>query len=90
MWNPEKDLCLLKEIAGEGVLQQKAKSRERGTSWLNVANKLDPRARERTLQRVKLHFALVFRSQEAHKLPSVFTTLKYFYMWFIDFLYLLF
>ena len=42
MWNPEKDLCLLKEIAGEGVLQQKAKSRERGTSWLNVANKLAP------------------------------------------------
>lgn len=42
MWNKEKDLLLLKEIAAEGVLQHKAKSRERGTSWLNVANKMAP------------------------------------------------
>ena len=42
MWNQQKDLLLLKEIAGEGVLKHKAKSRERGTSWLNVANKLAP------------------------------------------------
>ena len=42
VWNQKKDLCLLKEIAVEGALQHKAKSRERGTSWLNVANKLAP------------------------------------------------
>ena len=42
MWNQQKDLLLLKEIAGDGILKHKAKSRERGTSWLNVANKLVP------------------------------------------------
>lgn len=42
MWNQRKDLLLLKEIAGEGVLKHKVKSREKSTSWLNVANKLAP------------------------------------------------
>ena len=40
MWNQQKDLLLLKRIAGKGVLKHKAKSRERSTSWLNVANKI--------------------------------------------------
>ena len=39
-WNDNKDLLLLKEIAAEGVLQHKSKSRERGACWLVVANNL--------------------------------------------------
>ncbi|CAB4018761.1 Hypothetical predicted protein, partial [Paramuricea clavata] len=38
--NDIKDHLLLKEIAAEGVLQHKSKSRERGACWLVVANNL--------------------------------------------------
>ena len=31
---------MLKEVAAEGVLQHKLKTRERGSGWLAVANKL--------------------------------------------------
>lgn len=38
IWNDKKDILLLKEIAAEGVLQHKSKSR--GAGWLVVANNL--------------------------------------------------
>ena len=35
-------MLMLKEVAAEGTLQHKLKSRERGAGWLAVANKLKP------------------------------------------------
>ncbi len=42
VWTEQKDLSLLKEIAAEGVLTTKEKSRERGSGWQTVAENLCP------------------------------------------------
>ena len=42
VWTEQKDVLMLKEVAAEGTLQHKLKSRERGAGWLAVANKLKP------------------------------------------------
>ena len=33
VWTKEKDLVLLQEVAAEGVMHQKPKSRDRGSAW---------------------------------------------------------
>ena len=76
MWNQQKDLLLLKEITVEGVLKHKAKSRERGTSWLNAANKLAPsfphievtskavRDRYKTLEKKNINLKMMRKREE--------------------------
>ena len=41
VWSDAKDYVMLKEVAGLGVFDSKPRSRERGTAWQNVANKLN-------------------------------------------------
>ena len=41
VWSEAKDYVMLKEVATEGVFDSKPGSRERGTSWQKVANKLN-------------------------------------------------
>ena len=41
VWSDEKDFIMLKEVAGEGVFDSKPGSKERGSSWQLVANKLN-------------------------------------------------
>lgn len=41
VWSDAKDYVMLKEVAGLGVFDSKPGSRERGTAWQNVANKLN-------------------------------------------------
>lgn len=45
VWSGDKDLMMLKEMATEGVLRQKQKSRERGAAWHNVADNMKITAR---------------------------------------------
>ena len=40
VWTEQRDLLTLKEAAAEGVLQHKLNTREKGSGWLAVANKL--------------------------------------------------
>ncbi|XP_028411545.1 UPF0746 protein DDB_G0281095-like [Dendronephthya gigantea] len=44
VWNNEKDKTLLKEMAAEGVMRKKPKSRDRGTSWEKVVSNLNSSA----------------------------------------------
>ena len=37
LWTDEKDILMFREIIGEGAFDYKSGSRERGTSWQNVA-----------------------------------------------------
>ena len=46
VWSDEKDLDLLKEVAVEGVLKQRQKSRDRGAGWQKVADNLNSRGFE--------------------------------------------
>ena len=41
IWNDNKDLLLLKEIAAEGVFKHKHLSRERGSAWQTVSDSLN-------------------------------------------------
>lgn len=41
IWNDNKDLQLLKEIAAEGVIKHKYLSRERGSAWQTAADSLN-------------------------------------------------
>lgn len=41
-WTEEKDLMMLREMAAEGVMHHKPKSRDRGSSWQKVADNLNP------------------------------------------------
>ena len=41
VWNNEKDKTMLKEMAAEGVMHKKLKSRDRGASWQKVVNNLN-------------------------------------------------
>ena len=54
---------MLKEVAAEGVLQHKLKTRERGSGWLAVANKLKPNisAVDITGQSIRDHFGMLAR-----------------------------
>jgi hypothetical protein len=57
---------LLKELAGEGVLHHKLKSRERGAGWLIIAKKLQPSfpGIEVTAPAVRDHYGVLERKHE--------------------------
>ena len=40
-WNEERDILLLREMAGSGIFLKKSGSRERGNSWQNIAKNLN-------------------------------------------------
>ena len=41
VWNDEKDKIMLRQMAAEGVMDKKPKSRDRGASWQKVVNNLN-------------------------------------------------
>ena len=41
VWTKEKDLVLLQEVAVEGVMHQKPKSRDRGSAWQKVVDSIN-------------------------------------------------
>ena len=41
VWTKEKDLVLLQEVAAEGVMHQKPKSRDRGSAWQKVVDSIN-------------------------------------------------
>ena len=41
VWSEVKDYIMLKEVAAKGGFDSKPGSRERGTSWQKVVNKLN-------------------------------------------------
>ena len=41
VWTKEKDLVLLQEVAAEGVMHQKPKSRGRGSAWQKVVDNIN-------------------------------------------------
>ena len=55
VWSDEKDLDLLKEVAVEGVLKQRQKSRDRGVGWQKVADNLISRGFEITARSGRDH-----------------------------------
>ncbi|XP_028415549.1 UPF0746 protein DDB_G0281095-like [Dendronephthya gigantea] len=66
-WNEQKDIHLLREIAAEGVLQHKAKSRDRGAGWQLVASKLGSTCEnvEVTSRAVRDHFKALEKRHKA-------------------------
>ena len=42
VWSEQRDVTFLREVAAEGLLIKKEKSRERGAGWQTVANNLNP------------------------------------------------
>ena len=46
VWSNAKDLQLLKQIAAQGVLTHKQRSKERGTKWQQVADNISVSSRE--------------------------------------------
>lgn len=66
VWSEQKDLTLLKEIAAEGVLTKKEKSRERGSGWQTVAENLCPMFKvDLTSRSVRDHYTMVARKHKA-------------------------
>ena len=41
VWFEQRDVTFLREVAAEGLLTKKEKSRERGAGWQTVANNLN-------------------------------------------------
>ena len=41
VWNDEKDKIMLREMAAEGLMDKKPKSRDEGASWQKVVNNLN-------------------------------------------------
>ena len=65
VWSDEKDLDLLKEVAVEGVLKQRQKSRDRGAGWQKVADILNYRGFEITARSARDHFGMVSKRYKA-------------------------
>ncbi len=56
VWTKEKDSFLLREVAAEGVLTHKLRSKERGTLWQTVAIKMNALGDEVTSRSVRDHY----------------------------------
>ncbi len=56
VWTKEKESFLLKEMAAEGVLTHKLRSKERGTLWQTVAIKMNALGDEVTSRSVRDHY----------------------------------
>ena len=59
---------MLEEVAAEGVLQHKLKTRERGSGWLAVANKLKANipAVDITGRSIRDHFGMLARKHRVN------------------------
>ena len=65
-WSEQRDLMLLKEIAAEGVLTKKEKSRERGSGWQTVAENLCPVFNiELSSRSARDHYSMLSRKHNA-------------------------
>ena len=56
VWTKEKESFLLKEVAAEGVLTHKLRSKERGTLWQAIAIKMNALGDEVTSRSVRNHY----------------------------------
>ena len=56
VWTKEKESFLLREVAAEGVLTHKLRSKERGTLWQTVAIKMNALGDEVTSRSVRDHY----------------------------------
>ena len=56
VWTKEKESFLLKEVAAEGVLTHKLRSKERGTLWQAIAIKMNALGDEVTSRSVRDHY----------------------------------
>mgnify|MGYP002803395104 CR=1 FL=1 len=56
VWTKDKESFLLKEVAAEGVLTHKPRSKERGTLWQAIAIKLNALGDEVTSRSVRDHY----------------------------------
>ena len=65
VWSEQRDLTLLKEIAAEGVLTKKEKSRERGSGWQTAAENLCPVFNiELSSRSVRDHYSMLSRKHK--------------------------
>ena len=55
-WTKGKESFLLKEVAAEGVLTHKPRSKKRGTLWQTIAIKLNAMGDEVTSRSVRDHY----------------------------------
>ena len=65
VWSDEKDLDLLIEVAVEGDLKQRQKSRDRGSGWQKVADNLNSLGFEITACSASDYFGMVFNKYKA-------------------------
>ena len=65
VWSDEKDLDLLKEVAVEGVLKQRQKSRDKGAGWQKLADNLNFLGFEITARSARDHFGMVSNKYKA-------------------------
>ncbi len=56
VWTKEKESFLLREVAAEGALTHKLRSKERGTLWQTVAIKMNALGDEVTSRSVRDHY----------------------------------
>ena len=59
VWSKAKDLILLKEIAAEGVMLHRQRSRERGMQWQRVADNISGLGPEVNSRSVRDHYNLM-------------------------------
>ena len=65
VWSKAKDLALLKEIAAEGVLVHKQRSRERGMQWQKVADNMSVMGQDVTSRAVRDHYKMISKKHRA-------------------------
>ncbi len=65
VWTKEKESFLLREVAAEGVLTHKLRSKERGTLWQTVAIKMNALGDELTSRSVRDHYNNMSKKYQA-------------------------
>jgi hypothetical protein len=65
VWSKQKDLALLKEVAAEGVLIRKQRSREQGMQWQKVADNMSVMGQDITTRAVRDHYKMISKKYRA-------------------------
>ncbi|CAB3978909.1 Hypothetical predicted protein [Paramuricea clavata] len=65
VWSKAKDLILLKEIAAEGVMSNKPRSRERGMQWQRIADNITALGQGVTSRAVRDHYNVMAKKYRA-------------------------
>ena len=65
VWTKDKESFLLKEVAAEGVLTHKLRSKERGTLWQTIAIKMNAVGDEVTSRSVRDHYNTMSKNYRA-------------------------